>query len=44
MSDETGTVEYTVRLTGDQWDHAAFREEVSELDAEITNEQPIDDE
>lgn len=42
MPDDTQTVEYTVRLSGDQWDHAQFRETVSEAGAVIECERPAE--
>lgn len=42
MPEDTRTIEYTVRLSGDQWDHEGFREQIHEYGGEIEREEDVD--
>jgi hypothetical protein len=39
MRDDVQTVTYTVTVSGDQWDHQAFRESISEIDGATIEEE-----
>lgn len=42
LNSDSGTVEYTVRVDGDLWDHEQFREMVHENGGEIVAEEQGD--